>query len=54
VSEISESNGEVLTIVVERKGKEFDLSVVPKLGKSQKLFFGEKNRYLSNRDRYFR
>lgn len=41
VSEISESNGEVLTIVVERKGKEFDLSVVPKLVKAKNIF-GEK------------
>jgi len=45
VSAISESNGEALTVVVERGNKNFDLSVVPKLIKAKNIFGEEINTY---------
>ena len=45
VSAISESNGKVLAVVVARGGKNFDLSVVPKLVKAKNIFGEEINTY---------
>jgi len=45
VSAISESDGETLTMVVEREGRNFDLSVVPKLIKAKNIFGEEIDTY---------